>query len=137
MVDKMQEMIKVWNKKQQEDPYKRCIGCNTDYGQHGEKFLFCPKCGVKLEVYVPVWIEQEKARILQKERDRILKAYAEEHKLKRESFKINPENTRAYAACDYCCGGQSQELNHPHHDTYQNGRITLCQFHYDLLFEED
>jgi hypothetical protein len=46
-------------------------------------------------------------------------------------FWENPEDTQGFAACDRCKGGEPN----PSHRTWQNGRITLCEAHYEEEIE--
>ena len=48
--------------------------------------------------------------------------------MSKKEFWKNAAHTRGFAACDKCKGGEMVGLT-----TYQNGKITLCQVHYDEL----
>lgn len=57
--------------------------------------------------------------------------------LHRTKFVKNPEETNGFAACDFCKGGQQSLLNEEDETTYQNGRVTVCYYHYSLIMGED
>jgi len=41
-------------------PFKRCVKCNTDWGQnYNPKMMYCPFCGIELEIYVPNWMKKQ------------------------------------------------------------------------------
>lgn len=52
----------------------------------------------------------------------------EKTKMSKKEFWMNAAHTRGYAACDKCKGGEMVGST-----TYQNGKITLCQAHYNEL----